>query len=83
MDFHTLARERFSVLHYELRDVPPELIQVILDALPRPRLAFLVCWDRRESWVRPADGKSSGEIDAAIVTAHMMLQAADLGLGSI
>lgn len=46
-------------------------------------LAFLVCYDRRECWVRPMDAKSSGEIDAAIVTTHMMLQAADLGLGSI
>ena len=32
MDFHTLARERFSVLHYERRDVPKELVRVILDA---------------------------------------------------
>ena len=39
----------------------------------------LACWDCRESWVRPMDGKASGEIDAAIV----MLQATDLGLGSI
>ena len=46
-------------------------------------LAFLVCFDRRECWVRPMDGKASGEIDAAIVTTHMMLQAVDLGLGSI
>lgn len=46
-------------------------------------LAFLICFDRRECWVRPMDGKASGEIDAAIVTTHMMLQAADLGLGSI
>lgn len=46
-------------------------------------LAFLVCYDRRDCWVRPVDGKVSGEIDAAIVTTHMMLQAADLGLGSI
>lgn len=46
-------------------------------------LAFLVCFDRRECWVRPMDGKASGEIDAAIVTTHMMLRTADLGLGSI
>lgn len=46
-------------------------------------LAFLVCYDRRECWVRPMDGRSSGEIDAAIVTTHMVLQATDLGLGSI
>ena len=32
MDFQTLARERFSVLHYERRDVPQELVHVILDA---------------------------------------------------
>lgn len=46
-------------------------------------LAFLVCYDRRECWVRPMDGKSSGDIDTAIVTTHMMLRATDLGLGSI
>lgn len=46
-------------------------------------LAFLVCYDRRDCWVRPVDGKTSGEIDAAIVTTHMMLRATDLGLGSI
>ena len=46
-------------------------------------LAFLVCYDRTECWVRPMDGKTSGEIDASIAATHMMLQAADLGLGSI
>ena len=58
------------------------LNRVALSKYPVP-LAFLVCYDRRDCWVRPMDGKSSGEIDAAIVTTHMMLQAADLGLGSI
>ena len=29
------------------------------------------------------DGKSSGDIDAGIVATHMMLEATDLGLGSI
>lgn len=46
-------------------------------------LALLICYDSRECWVRPMDGKASGEIDASIVATHMMLQAADLGLGSI
>ena len=45
--------------------------------------AFLVCYDKREAWQRPMDEKSSGDIDAAIVTTHMMLEATDLGLGSI
>ena len=46
-------------------------------------LAFLVCYDKSECWVRHMDGKSSGDIDASIVTTHMMLEAEDLGLGSI
>ena len=45
--------------------------------------ALLVCWDETACWHRPADGKSSGEIDASIVTTHLMLEAADQGLGSI
>lgn len=116
MDFLTLARERFSVLEYEHREVEPEKLDEILDAAlaaptacnnqpqrilvidteeKRKKLraaapggyyapaAFLVCYDRRECWVRPMDGKSSGEIDASIAATHMLLEAAALGLGSI
>lgn len=46
-------------------------------------LAFLICYHRREAWIRPMDQKSSGEIDASIAACHMMLEATDLGLGSI
>lgn len=46
-------------------------------------LAFLVCYDSKACWIRPIDGKSSGEIDASIVATHMMLEMAALGLGSI
>jgi nitroreductase len=45
-------------------------------------LAFLICFDRRYTWVRSYDQQHSGWVDASIVTTHMMLQAADLGLGS-
>ena len=45
-------------------------------------LAFIIGYDRRECWYRPYDGKASGDIDASIVTTHMMLEAAQLGLGS-
>lgn len=34
------------------------------------------------SWTRPCDGKNLLDIDAAIVTDHMMMEAADQGLGS-
>ena len=45
--------------------------------------AFLVCYDKARCWIRKYDGKSSGEIDASIVTTHMMMEATALGLGSI
>ena len=46
-------------------------------------LAIITCCSREACWKRNKyDGKSSGEIDASIVTTHMMLEAADLGLGS-
>lgn len=45
-------------------------------------LAFLVCYDKSSMWTRKYDGQTSGEIDAAIVGTHMMMEAADLGLGS-
>ncbi len=45
-------------------------------------LAFLICCDKSVSWVRPYDGDNSGEIDASIVTTQMMLQAAEIGLGT-
>lgn len=46
-------------------------------------LAILVCADREKAWKRPYDGKTLEEIDASIVTDHMMLEATDLGLGSV
>jgi nitroreductase len=45
--------------------------------------ALLVCYDKTVSWQRHFDGKNSGEVDACIVTTHMMLEATDIGLGSI
>lgn len=45
--------------------------------------AMLVCYDRDACWKRDRyDGKPSGEVDAAIVTTHMMLAAASLGIGT-
>lgn len=45
--------------------------------------ALLVCYDKTRCWTRRQDGKPSGEIDASIVATHMMLEATNLGLGSI
>lgn len=46
-------------------------------------LAILVCCDTERTWKRPFDNKKLTDIDATIVTDHMMLAAADLGLGSV
>ena len=46
-------------------------------------LVIVVCVDRAKAWRRPADGWSSAETDAAILTDHMMLQATAEGLGSV
>ncbi len=45
-------------------------------------LAILTCYDKNLCWQRKYDGKTSGEIDASIVTTHMMLEAANLDIGS-
>lgn len=45
-------------------------------------LVMLVCADVNAAWVRPFDGKAMVDIDATIVTDHMMLTATELGLGS-
>ena len=44
--------------------------------------ALIICYDRTACWKRPYDGHDSGDIDASIVTTHMMLEAAELGVGS-
>ena len=46
-------------------------------------LAIIVCADHKKAWVRPYDKKQTADIDASILTDHMMLQATELGLGSV
>lgn len=46
-------------------------------------LALVVCSDVTAAWKRPFDDMSSVDIDASIVTDHMMMQATELGLGSV
>lgn len=45
--------------------------------------AVIVCADTGEAWTRKYDGKAIGDIDASIVTDHMMLAAASLGLDTL
>ena len=46
-------------------------------------LVFVVCTDTSVVWRRPYDGKDLRDIDASIVTTHMMLKATELELSSV
>lgn len=46
-------------------------------------LAIIVCSDHNTTWKRPFDNKDIADIDASIVTTHMMLEATELGLGTL
>ena len=46
-------------------------------------VVFLVACKKEDAWVRKYDGKNGAEVDAAIVGTHIMMEAADLGLGSV
>ena len=45
-------------------------------------VVLLICYDESTCWKHRANGVMGGEIDASIVTDHMMLSAAALGLGT-
>ncbi len=45
-------------------------------------LAMLICFDEDECWTRRYDNTKSGTVDASIVATHMMLAAAEIGIGS-
>ena len=47
-----------------------------------PPVLLAVAYDPAATWDREDDGKNHGEIDATIAVTQMMLQAADLGLGT-
>ena len=47
-----------------------------------PPVILAVAYDPQVSWKRETDGKDHGEIDASLAVSQMMLQAADLGLGT-
>lgn len=46
-------------------------------------LVLFVSYDKTTCWTHPQSGQSSGATDAAIVTTHMMLEAASLDLGTV
>jgi len=43
---------------------------------------LLICYNRAICWERKYDSANSGEVDASIVTTHLMLAAQEVGLGT-
>ena len=95
MDFLKLAKKRYACRKYLSRQVEPEKLELILEAgrvaptgaSRRPDFgaptAVIVCADTSEAWTRKYDGKNISDIDASIVTDHMMLAAASLNLDTL
>lgn len=45
-------------------------------------LALMICYDKTTCWKNRTNGTIGGDVDAAIVTTHMMLEVAQLGLAT-
>lgn len=46
-------------------------------------VAIVVCADKSKAWKRPFDGMITTDIDASILTDHMMLEATEQGIGTV
>ena len=93
MDFMDISKMRITTRQFctfgvrkEYREIDDNCIQgddehnVFYYGAP---LVFLVCWDKNVCWSHPESGESSGMVDSSIVTTHMMLEAASIGLGTV
>jgi nitroreductase len=75
-------------------NLQPQRIKIITDPVELAKIdectpcrfgapaILLVSYDKAVSWKRQFDGADSGEVDASIVTTHLMLAAQELGLGT-
>lgn len=52
------------------------------DFIAKAQVVFVIGAKDEEAWVRPADQHNFAEVDASIAATHMMLEIANLGLGS-
>lgn len=53
------------------------------DKVRNAPVIFIICIDKDQVWTNPINNKKTIDIDASIVTDHMMLASFDLGLGSL
>jgi nitroreductase len=76
-------RQPFRVIVISTRDRERELRRVYgRDWFTQAPLILAVCAVPSEGWVRRADGWNSAEVDATIAMAHIVLAAAEEGLGT-
>jgi nitroreductase len=76
-------RQAFGVVVITVAGREAELRRVYKpDWFVQAPLVLAVCGVRGREWTRRTDGWSALEVDAAIVTDHMVLAAADRGLGT-
>ncbi len=59
-----------------------EKIRAITPATFNAHSVLLLCTDAGSAWVNPFDDFNSADLDMGIIVAHMMLAAADMGLGT-
>lgn len=45
-------------------------------------IVLMICYDKTTCWKNKTNGTVGGDVDTSIVTTHMMLAAAELGLGT-
>lgn len=77
------AANRQPVVVYVLESADAlKCIRQITPCVFNAPAVMLVCGKPEESWINPFNSRNSAQMDAAIVATHMMLQAADLGLGT-
>lgn len=76
----------FQPWHFIIID-DPEKLNEFQKVYPRAWFGeapacIVVCSDHRQSWKRKSDNKDFADVDAAIVTDHLILKATELGLGT-
>ncbi len=81
---HNLQPQKIYVL---ASDEALEKVRAVTKMTFGAPLVFLICYDNTISWKNTKDqcydNYDSGEVDAAITATHMMMEATDLGLGSL
>lgn len=76
-------RQAFRVIVIKTAERKADLLRVYgRDWFVQAPLVLCVCAVPSEAWVRKADGWNAAEVDATIVMSHVILAAAEEGLGT-